>query len=135
MEKLDFFTLTDEDGNESDFMFVKEIELDGNTYWICQEAFKDDEKQEMVLEEMVAFKVEKEGEKIFLNSIDDEKEFTKVSELWEKMEKEEFQEDYENEEDFGEDDMDDEYEDDWYIEEDEDGEDEEDEDFENKDEY
>ena len=32
MEEVEVYTLTDEEGNESDFEFIGRIELDGNTY-------------------------------------------------------------------------------------------------------
>jgi uncharacterized protein YrzB (UPF0473 family) len=107
VEDMEFFTLTDEKGNENDFMFLKELEIDGKTYWICQEAIRDEEKQEMILNGVVAFAVEKEEGKIYLNSIDDEDEFKKVSDVWESIEDEVFSSfDLENESDFEEYDVD-----------------------------
>lgn len=107
VEDMEFFTLTDEKGNENDFMFLKELEIDGKLYWICQEAIRDEEKQEMILNGVVAFAVEKEEGKIYLNSIDDEDEFKKVSDVWESIEDEVFSSfDLESEDNFEEYDVD-----------------------------
>lgn len=129
VEDMEFFTLTDEKGNENDFMFLKELEIDGKTYWICQEAIRDEENQELILDGVVAFFVEKEEGKVYLNSIDDEEEFKKVSDVWESIEDEVFSSfDLDSDEDFEvydvdfDEDEEDENEDineDWFIEEDE----------------
>lgn len=61
----------------------------------------------MILNGVVAFAVEKEEGKIYLNSIDDEDEFKKVSDVWESIEDEVFSSfDLENESDFEEYDVD-----------------------------
>ena len=88
MENIEFFTLTGEDGNEYHFMYVDEIELNGTKYWICDEAFPEENAEEIVLGDSVAFKVIQDGEEFFLDSIEDEKEYEAVSKAWEEAEKE-----------------------------------------------
>lgn len=80
-ETLDFeqevFTLTDEDGNESDFEFIGRIELDGNTY-VALIPVEGDE------EEYVILKVEKDenGDELLI-TIEDDEEFDKAADAFE----------------------------------------------------
>ncbi len=80
-ETFDFeeevFTLTDEEGNESDFEFIGRIELDGNMYVALIPTDGDDE-------EYVILKVETDenGEE-FLITIEDDEEFDKVADAFE----------------------------------------------------
>ena len=41
MEEIEYYTLTDEEGNESQFELIGEAEIDGNTYYALTEL--DDE--------------------------------------------------------------------------------------------
>ena len=76
-ETFDFeqevFTLTDEEGNESDFEFIGRIELDDNTYVALLPV-------EGAEDEYVILKVEKDenGEE-FLSTIEDDEEFDKAA--------------------------------------------------------
>lgn len=80
-ETFDFeeevFTLTDEEGNESDFEFIGRIELDGNMYVALIPTDGDDE-------EYVILKVETDenGEE-FLITIEDDEEFDKAADAFE----------------------------------------------------
>ena len=94
--KLEFFTISDEEGNERHFMYVDTLEVDGKSYWICDEAYPDENGEEIVLGDSVVFRVIKEGEDFVIESVEDEEEHDKVAEEWEKIEDEEFEEgDYE----------------------------------------
>jgi hypothetical protein len=102
MDKVDFFTMPGEDGQDHDFMYLDTIEIDGQKYWICEEAFFEDGSEEIVLGETVAFKViEEKGEDVILDSIDDDAEFEKVAKAWEEIE-EDFDIDEESEYEFEE---------------------------------
>lgn len=80
-ETFDFeqevFTLTDEEGNESDFEFIGRIELDDNTYVALLPV-------EGAEDEYVILKVEKDenGEE-FLGTIEDDEEFDKAADAFE----------------------------------------------------
>ncbi|PWM68053.1 MAG: DUF1292 domain-containing protein [Clostridiales bacterium] len=80
-ETFDFeqevFTLTDEEGNESDFEFIGRIELDDNTYVALLPV-------EGAEDEYVILKVEKDenGEE-FLSTIEDDEEFDKAADAFE----------------------------------------------------
>lgn len=80
-ETFDFeeevFTLTDEEGNESDFEFIGRIELDGNNYVALIPADGEDE-------EYVILKVDTDenGEE-YLVTIEDDEEFDKAADAFE----------------------------------------------------
>ena len=79
-EEIDTFTLTDEDGNESEFELLDTAELDGVTYYAMQEL---DENGEPVGDEYVILRVETDenGEE-YLSSIDDDEEFDRVADYF-----------------------------------------------------
>ena len=80
-ETFDFeeevFTLTDEEGNESDFEFIGKIELGDNTYVALVPVDGDEE-------EYVILKVDKDenGEE-YLSTIEDDEEFDKAADAFE----------------------------------------------------
>lgn len=80
-ETFDFeeevFTLTDEEGNESDFEFIGRIELDGNNYVALIPVDGEDE-------EYVILKVDTDenGEE-YLVTIEDDEEFDKAADAFE----------------------------------------------------
>ncbi|HOO75019.1 MAG: DUF1292 domain-containing protein [Thermotogae bacterium] len=81
--ELEFFTIMGDDEKEYHFLFVAELELEGKKYWICDEAFPDEDTDEMTLGETVVFKVTTEGDDFFLDSIEDEEEYNRVYDFWE----------------------------------------------------
>ncbi|WP_129408733.1 DUF1292 domain-containing protein [Marinitoga lauensis] len=85
MERLEFFTITGEDGNEYNFMFVEELKIDGKKYWICYEAFKEEDSEDIVLGDTVAFKVSENNGELFLDAVEDDDELEKVEEEWKKI--------------------------------------------------
>ena len=80
-ETFDFeeevFTLTDEEGNKSDFEFIGRIELGENTYVALVPVDGDEE-------EYVILKVDKDenGEE-YLSTIEDDEEFDKAADAFE----------------------------------------------------
>lgn len=80
MEEIDVYTLTDEDGNESQFELIDEVEMDGKTYYALTELDADSNQ---VSEEYVILRLEREenGEEILI-SIDDDEEFDKVADYF-----------------------------------------------------
>lgn len=94
--KLEFFTIKDEEENERHFMYVDTLELDGKSYWICDEAYPDENGEEIILGDSVVFRVTKEDEDFIIESVEDEEEYDRVAEEWEKIEEKEFEDgDYE----------------------------------------
>ncbi len=80
MEEIDIYTLTDEDGNESQFELIDEVEMDGVTYYALTEL---DAEGNQVSEEYVILRLEREenGEEILI-SIDDDEEFDKIADYF-----------------------------------------------------
>ena len=79
MEEIEYYTLTDEDGNESQFELIGEAEIDGVTYYALTEL---DEEGNQVSDEYVVLRVEKEGNEDVLVSIEDDEEFDKVADFF-----------------------------------------------------
>ncbi len=79
MEEVEVYTLTDEEGNESQFELIGEAEIDGVTYYALTEL---DEEGNQVSDEYVVLRVEKEGDEDILVSIEDDEEFDKVADFF-----------------------------------------------------
>lgn len=79
MEEIEYYTLTDEDGNESQFELIGEAEIDGVTYYALTEL---DEEGNQISDEYVVLRLESEGEEDVLVSIDDDEEFDKVADFF-----------------------------------------------------
>ncbi len=80
----EIFTLTDEEGNESEFELIASQEIDGTTYvaLVPYEPEKADaEEQEYVV---LKLETDKNGEELLV-TIDDDDEFEKVAEIFEDM--------------------------------------------------
>lgn len=75
-ERDDIYTLTDEDGNESEFELLGEMSMDDNTYLALIPLENDDE-------ECVILKVttDENGEEILV-TVDDDDEFERISEIF-----------------------------------------------------
>lgn len=80
-ERDDVITLTDEEGNEVDFMVIDGTEYNGKTYLMLVEANSaDDEESEALL-----LRVDEDGEEDILVSVDDEEEFNAVAAQFEEQ--------------------------------------------------
>ena len=92
----DIFTLTDEEGNESQFELIGNLDIDDNTYVALVPVGNEDAEEE----EYVILKVEEDenGEE-FLVTIDDDDEFDKVADAFEDEFMAEFDYDANDEED------------------------------------
>jgi len=80
----EIFTLTDEEGNESEFELIASQEIDGTTYVALvpyEEGKDEDEEQEYVVLKMES---DENGEDILV-TIDDDDEFDKVADFFEDM--------------------------------------------------
>ena len=78
-EEVEYYTLTDEDGNESQFELLSTAELDGKTYYALTEL--DDKGQEVGDEYVILRLVIENGEEM-LESIDDDEEFDRVADYF-----------------------------------------------------
>ena len=80
MDEIEVYTLTDEDGNESQFELIGECEKDGKTYYALTEL---DAEGNQVSEEYVILRLEKEenGEDI-LTSLEDDEEFDAIADYF-----------------------------------------------------
>ena len=80
-ETFDFeeevFTLTDEEGNESDFEFIGKIELGDNTY-VALVPVDGDEEEYVILK----VDTDENGEE-YLSTIEDDEEFDKAADAFE----------------------------------------------------
>lgn len=74
----EIFTLTDEDGVESDFELIGSMEIDGNTY-VALVPVEDNENGEYVI---LKVECDDEGEETLI-TIEDDDEFDKVADAFE----------------------------------------------------
>ncbi|ACR80806.1 MULTISPECIES: DUF1292 domain-containing protein [Kosmotoga] len=83
-EHLEMFAITDEAGQEHNFALIEQFEHNGGLYWVCQEAFfEDDDKIRFDEESFVVFKAEQDDDgNLYLNSLEDE-EFESFQKAWE----------------------------------------------------
>lgn len=78
-EEKDIFTLTDEEGNESDFEFIADIEYDGNVYVALAPVDGEEDDEYVILRRDM-----EGGEEIF-STVDDDDEFDAVADMFENM--------------------------------------------------
>jgi len=80
MDEIEIYTLTDEEGNESQFELIGECEKNGVTYYALTEL---DAEGNQVSEEYVILRLEREenGEDI-LTSIEDDEEFDAIADYF-----------------------------------------------------
>ncbi len=78
----EFFTLTDEEGNEIEFELIGAAELDGNQYFAFIPAEEDPDKE--FCEYTVLKSVIEDGEESLV-SIDDDAEFDKVADYFDNL--------------------------------------------------
>ncbi|MBO5869697.1 MAG: DUF1292 domain-containing protein [Clostridia bacterium] len=77
MERENIFTLTDEDGNESDFELLGELNIDDNTY-LALIPLDGDEDEYVILK----IEVDENGDELLV-TIDDDDEFDNVADAFE----------------------------------------------------
>jgi len=95
VEEMDTVILTDEDGNEHEFLHLDTLEVEGSTYFILMpmvgetEDGETDEEADEEADEAVIFKLghDAEGNEMLLD-IEDDEEWEKVADVWEAMDEE-----------------------------------------------
>ena len=81
-EEFEYYTLTDEEGKETNFELLAEAELDGVRYYAMTEL---DDEDEPVGDEYVILRVEEEDGEEVLVSIDDDDEFDRVADYFDDL--------------------------------------------------
>ncbi len=79
----DYFTLTDEDGNEINFEVVGECERDGQRYFAMIPV--DDEQENDDVCEYVILKLAVEGDEEFLVTVDDDDELDDIADYFDDL--------------------------------------------------
>jgi len=86
-ETFDIVVLTDEEGNEHEFMHLASLQVDGNTYFVLlpvEEAEDEDEEVEAII---LKLGKDENGEDMLMD-VEDDEEWEKVADAWEEMEEE-----------------------------------------------
>lgn len=79
----EFYTLTDEDGNEMKFELIGKAELKGTNYYAFVPA-EEDESEDGVLEYTILKSVMEDGEEMLV-SIDDDEEFDDAADYFDDL--------------------------------------------------
>ena len=90
----DYFTLTDEEGNEIDFEVIAQCERDGNTYFAMIPAEDESKANDNDICEYIILKLaEEDGEEILV-TVDDDDELDDISDYFDDLFSQEI--DYDN---------------------------------------
>ncbi|MCI6502573.1 MAG: DUF1292 domain-containing protein [Clostridia bacterium] len=93
--EIEYYTLTDENGNETEYELLATCEKDGNKYYALIPSNTPEESEYL---EYVILKLEKEeGGEEFLVSVDDDDEFESVADYFDDLLAEEIDYDAEDE--------------------------------------
>ena len=84
----EFFTLTDEDGNEIEFELIGTVEVEGVTYHAMIPADQQGEDQGFYEYVILKTETDEDGEEMLV-TIDDDAEFDKVADIFDDMVSEE----------------------------------------------
>ena len=79
----DYFTLTDEDGNEIEFEMIAQCEKDGNKYF-AMIPVEEDKKDGDVCEYIVLKLAEEDGEEFFV-TVDDDDELDEIADYFDDL--------------------------------------------------
>lgn len=80
----EFFTLTDEDGNEIEFELIGTVDLEGVTYHAMIPADQQGEEQGFYEYVILKTETDEDGEEMLV-TIDDDAEFDKVADIFDDM--------------------------------------------------
>ena len=81
--ELNIFTLTDEDGNESDFEVVGQYEKNGQKYFAMIPVETEDDDSEFL--EYIILKLAKDGDEEILVTVDDDDELDDVADYFDDL--------------------------------------------------
>jgi uncharacterized protein YrzB (UPF0473 family) len=85
LEEFDTVILTDDEGQDHEFLHLDTLELDGSTYYVLMPALEEDFQSEDG-DEVIILKLgnDPQGEEILID-IEDDEEWEKVADAWEAM--------------------------------------------------
>ena len=83
-ENREFYTLTDEDGNEIEFELIGTVEVVGVTYHAMIPADQQGEEQGFYEYVILKTEVDEDGEEMLV-TLDDDAEFDKVADIFDDM--------------------------------------------------
>lgn len=86
VEEFDTIILTDDEGNDHEFLHLDTLEVEGSTYFVLMpiSAEEDEEADEAII---LKLGKDDEGNEMLLD-IEDDEEWEKVADAWESMEEE-----------------------------------------------
>jgi len=89
LEEFETITLTDEDGEDHEFLHLDTLEVDGNTYFVLLPV-SEEEEAETEDDEAIILKLghDDEGNEMLLD-IEDDEEWEKVADAWNSLDEEE----------------------------------------------
>ena len=79
----DYFTLTDEDGNEIEFEMIAQCEKDGHKYF-AMIPVEEDQKEDDICEYIVLKLTEEDGEEFFV-TVDDDDELDEIADYFDDL--------------------------------------------------
>ena len=80
----EFFTLTDEDGNEIEFELIGTVDVEGVTYHAMIPADQQGEEQGFYEYVILKTEIDEDGEEMLV-TIDDDAEFDKIADIFDDM--------------------------------------------------
>ncbi|MBQ7378088.1 MAG: DUF1292 domain-containing protein [Clostridia bacterium] len=80
----EFFTLTDEDGNEIEFELIGTVDVEGVTYHAMIPADQEGEEQGFYEYVILKTEIDEDGEEMLV-TIDDDAEFDKIADIFDDM--------------------------------------------------
>ncbi|MGE4271549.1 MAG: DUF1292 domain-containing protein [Desulfitobacterium sp.] len=85
-EEFDTIILTDDEGNDHEFLHLDTLEVEGSTYFVLMPIAAEEDEE---VDEAIILKLGKdaEGNEMLLD-IEDDEEWEKVADAWESMEEE-----------------------------------------------
>lgn len=87
-EEFDTIILTDDDGQDHEFLHIDTLDVDGSTYFVLMPISEDEESEsEDDVDEAIILKLGKDDQgNDMLLDIEDDEEWEKVADTWENME-------------------------------------------------
>lgn len=86
-EEFDTIVLTDDEGEDHEFLHLDTLEVDGSTYFVLMPVTEDEEEES---DEAIILKLghDEDGNEMLLD-IEDDEEWEKVADAWESLDEEE----------------------------------------------
>ena len=85
MMENEYFTLTDEDGNELNFEVIGQCERNGEQYFAMIPVEEEEQESESDLIEYIILKLAKEGDEEILVTVDDDDELDDIADYFDDL--------------------------------------------------